>query len=207
MLKNCLTYNLKSFCVRIYLVIKYSNSNVVFGHNININKSNFSGDNIINDNCSINNSTIGYKTYVSRNCRILNATVGKFCSIAKEVIIGLPKHPVDEFISSHPFIYKNYIDFNHEFRFNEFPFTEIGNDVWIGERSIIVGDIKIGDGAIIAAGSVVTKEVAPYSIVGGVPAKLIRYRFSTNIVNDLKKMNWWDWSDSRIKNEIQKFRT
>lgn len=188
------------------MVIKYSNKKVFFGYNINVKKSNFQGYNTINDNCSISNSIIGHRTYVSKNCRILNTRIGKFSSIAKDVIIGLPKHPVGEFISSHPFIYKNYINFDKKYIFDEFPITEIGNDVWIGERSIILGGFKIGDGSIIAAGSIVTKEVAPYSIVGGIPARHIRYRFEINEIKKIKKMNWWNWPDSRIKNEIEKFR-
>lgn len=78
--------------------------------------------------------------------------------------------------------------------------TVIGNDVWIGEKSIILPGVEIGDGAIIAAGSVVTKNVEPYSIVGGIPAKLIKYRFNKDTIKKLISIKWWDWSDTDIFN-------
>ena len=81
----------------------------------------------------------------------------------------------------------------------------IGNDVWIGANVIILSGVSIGDGAIIAAGAVVTKDVEDYSIVGGVPAKLIKYRFSKEQIHRLQKIKWWDWSHEKIEEHIEEF--
>ena len=78
----------------------------------------------------------------------------------------------------------------------------IGNDVWIGYEAIIMSGVKIGDGAIIATGAVVTKDVPPYTIVGGIPAKPIRRRFDEKTIEKLRKSHWWDWSKEKIKNNI-----
>jgi len=88
--------------------------------------------------------------------------------------------------------------------FEELKRTQIGNDVWIGARAIVLDGISIGDGAVIAAGAVVTKDVPPYAIVGGVPAKLIRYRFEDDVIQELLKWKWWDLSlDDLQKNAPQ----
>ena len=83
--------------------------------------------------------------------------------------------------------------------------TKIGNDVWVGENAIILAGVNIGDGAIIGAGAVVTKDVPPYAIVVGVPAKIIKYRFSTDVIKKLLKIKWWDWTDQEISTRYLDF--
>ena len=78
----------------------------------------------------------------------------------------------------------------------------IGNDVWIGYEAVILSGVTIGDGAIIGTRAVVTKDVPPYTIVGGVPAKKIRKRFSDNVISELLKLQWWNWSENKIKKNI-----
>jgi acetyltransferase-like isoleucine patch superfamily enzyme len=82
---------------------------------------------------------------------------------------------------------------------------EIGNDVWIGTSAIILSGVKIGHGAVVAAGSIVTKSVPPYAIVGGNPAKIIKYRLSEEKIEELLEMKWWDWSEEKIKKNIDFF--
>lgn len=155
------------------------------------------------ENTTINNSEIKSYTYLGKNCNVQNATIGKFCSIANDVLIGLGNHPLDLFSTS-PLFYRKKNTFkinliNDDLHFQEYSPILIGNDVWIGSRCIILDGVIIGDGCVIAANSIVTKDVAPYSIIGGVPAKLIRYRFSDNKIDQLQNAQWWDMDLSSIK--------
>jgi acetyltransferase-like isoleucine patch superfamily enzyme len=169
-----------------------------FSQNTNINPNVH-----ILENCIINNSEISSYTYVGKNCLIQNTRIGKFCSIANDVLIGLGNHPLD-FFSTSPLFYRKENTFkiqiiHNDLEFEEYQTVTIGNDVWIGSRAIILDGVCIGDGSIIAANTVVTKNVEPYSIVGGVPAKMIRYRFSDEKISELKTLKWWELSLNQIK--------
>ena len=111
-------------------------------------------------------------------------------------MIGLGKHPTRNFVSTHPAFFsslgQSQVTFSTESVFEEFAKINIGNDVWIGARAIILDCVNIGDGAIIAACAVVTKDVPDYAVVGGVPAKILRYRFEPNEIKFLKEFTWWD---------------
>lgn len=152
----------------------------------------------------ISNSIIDDFTYISYNCKINNTTVGKFCSIAQSVKMGLGKHPID-YLSSSPIFYapKNplLLKISDSQKFDEFAPIIVGNDVWIGINVTILDGITIGDGAIIGAYSLVTKDIAPYSIVGGVPAKEIKKRFEPEIIEKLLKLKWWDYPIALLKKE------
>lgn len=173
------------------------------------------GDNYIGRNSIILNTTIGRHSYVGSNCVFSNSTIGRFCSISSNVEIVTGKHPSSVFVSTHPAFYSSTHSagktFVNKTIFEEFALTsnnknvEIGNDVWIGRNVLIIGGVTIGDGAIVATGSVVTKDVEPYSIVGGVPAKEIRKRFDTEECEKLLKIKWWNWSDKEIQNKSPLF--
>jgi len=139
-----------------------------------------------------------------------NTSIGKYCSIADGVAIGTSFHPSDR-LSTHPFTY--FRDEEHQFgeivppaeKIVPFQTTKpikIGNDVWIGRSAIIMDGVHIGDGAIIGAGAVVTKDVPPYAIVGGVPARLIRYRFDEKTIKRLLAARWWDYPEDFIANKL-----
>ena len=153
-------------------------------------------DNIHIDRFSIlHNCSIGKYTYITTNCEISNCTIGRFCSIAGGVKIGLGKHPIS-YISTSPVFYSHNnkfgVKWNEDDKVVESEHTNVGNDVWIGTNAIIVGGVTIGDGAVIAAGAVVTKDVEPYSVVAGVPAKIIKYRFNNEIISKLLAAKWWE---------------
>ena len=143
---------------------------------------------------------IGYGTYVHRNSVLKEVKTGRFCGIGEDVNIRLFEHPTHMVSISPCFYRKNhtletYVNENYyeDLKYNKDGFTvTIGNDVWIGHGVSIKSGITIGDGAVIAAGAVVTKDVQPYAIVGGVPARLIRYRFSEEQIKQLLKIKWWD---------------
>lgn len=141
------------------------------------------------------NCHIGSYSYISYSCHLNNVTIGKCCSIAKGVNIGLGFHPLN-FISTSPIFYslKTPLNFSfvNESRFTDTKSTFIGNDVWIGLNVVILDGVTIGNGAVIAANSVVNHDVEPYSIVGGVPAKEIRKRFSKDVIQLINSSKWWD---------------
>ena len=154
-------------------------------------------------------SSVGIYSYIGHNSNIYRAKIGKFCSIASHVHIGLSNHPTN-FISTSPLFFSvnngtgfKWID---EDVYDDKPgHVTIGNDVWIGINVTIMGGINIGNGAIIAAHSVVSKDVPPYAIMGGVPAKIIRFRFKEYIINKLQESAWWDLPEKELKIKIKQF--
>ena len=144
----------------------------------------------------VKHSNFGDFTYVARNSLIQFTQIGKFCCIGPNVSLGLGIHPSDTFVSSHPLFYSKQkqaggLSIVEKNLFNEYTETTIGNDVWIGANVIIKSGVKIGDGAIIGSGAVVTKDVEAYSIVAGVPAKHLKYRFTEDQRFFLNQFKWW----------------
>lgn len=171
--------------------------------------STYEGHNYIH-NAVVSKSKLGAYTYVGPGTKIRNAKIGRFCSIASEVSIGLGIHPSRDFISMHPSFYslKNTgipISFVKKEKFIESTPIEIGNDVWIGHRAIILDGVKVGHGAAVGAGALVTKDIPPYAIVGGVPAEIIRYRFSKKQIDFLLKTEWWNKSEDWISRNAENF--
>ena len=147
------------------------------------------------------NSTISRHSFCGYDCSILNCNIGAFCSIANRVSIGGVRHPT-EFVSTSPVFLSHKDSVKAKFAGHDYlPVvrTVVGNDVWIGEGAFLKAGITIGDGSVIGMGAVVTKDVAPYSIVGGNPARLIRLRFEQEIVDVLLKMKWWELPDSELQ--------
>lgn len=156
--------------------------------------------------------SLGDYSYVGEDCEIADADIGKFCAIANKVRIGAPNHPMSR-PSQHRFTYvpeyyevsaKRDADF---FASRRAAKVIIGHDVWIGHGAILLPGICVGSGAVIAAGAVVSKNVAPYSIVGGVPARLIKARFSQKIADALLEISWWHWPESRLFGEFAAFQS
>ena len=138
----------------------------------------------------------------------MNAFVGNYSVIAKDCEIGLGVHPTS-YLTCHSIFYKNSPWGFHPEWVKPIVGIErvshIGNDVWIGAKSIIMDGVTIGDGAIVAAGSVVTKDVPPFAVVGGAPAKFIKYRFSPEVIDRLNDIQWWDLSDEKITEVVDLF--
>lgn len=156
----------------------------------------------INSGATIVNSTIGRYTYTCYDDEIVNCEIGQFCSISDEVVIGGAEHPI-AWVSTSP-VFQNVKHSGPKRKFSEFDFegikkTVIGNDVWIGRRAIIKAGVTVGDGVVIGSGSVVTKDIPPYAIVGGVPAKILKYRFGEETIKELLQSEWWNMRDEVIE--------
>lgn len=166
------------------------------------------GNNVLFNNVLVINSTIGAHTYIQKASSIVNANIGKFCSIAAGVSIGPGVHKLDS-VSTHPAFYLKNTPLTKTYcRQDEFASskqTVIGHDVWIGERAIILDGVTIGTGAVIAAGAVVTKSVEPYSIVGGVPAKVLKTRFNSVEIELALKSKWWDKDEQWLQQNYKSF--
>lgn len=154
------------------------------------------------------NSSIGAYSYLSKHSSLVYASVGKFCSIGPNSAIGLGHHTLNN-LSTSPLFTEKHNATGHTWtdKHDVYPYKKVivGNDVWIGSRVMVVGGVTIGNGAVLAAGAVVTKDVPPYAVVGGVPAKVIRYRFSEDIVKFLEELEWWNFPESELKEHIELF--
>lgn len=186
---SCLGYNT--------IIADYSKvSNCILENNV-----------ILQRNSMIFSTEIGEYTYTGRNFTAWHCKIGKYCSISWNVSIGGANHDYER-VTTHAMLYSNdfgmldgkqplYNRFNNE--------CVIGNDVWLAANSTICRGVTIGDGAVVAAGAVVTKDVAPYTIVAGVPAKPIKKRFDDETIDRLLKIEWWDFDPKIIKSNIELF--
>jgi acetyltransferase-like isoleucine patch superfamily enzyme len=172
------------------------------------NKSHVDRNAKVYSHVHIASSTIGAYSYVGRNSRIVHADIGRFCSIASETKVGMGTHTLDK-LSTSPIFTEKKNGTAHSWtcvsNVNPYKRVTVGNDVWIGVRVMIMGGVSIGDGAVIAAGSIVTKDIPPYSVAAGVPAKVIRYRFPQDVINRLEALKWWNLPDEVLKEHIHLF--
>ena len=161
---------------------------------------------------AIEYTELGDYSYLGPGCMVADAEIGTFCAIAAQVRIGAPNHPLDR-PSQHRFTYcPEYYTADAQrdhgfFRRRRADRVVIGNDVWIGHAVIVMPGVTVGDGAVLAAGAVVTRDVAPYTIAGGVPAKQIRERFNRDIAAQLSRMAWWNWPAETIFQRLPEFQS
>lgn len=201
-----------------FLVAKHkafqTNSQLLGYCDLNL-KTLLEGRNVIHKNVCISSSKVGYGTYIGRNSDLSNVFIGKYCSIAEGVKVIKGRHPTDTFVSTHPafFSTKKQAGFTYvnEDKFEENKYVNgsysaiIGNDVWIGSNTMILEGVSIGDGVIVAAGSLVTKDLDDFGIYGGVPAKKIKDRFSQEAIDFLKENKWWGKKEDWIEGNVNLF--
>ena len=160
----------------------------------------------------VQNSRFGDYSYCDRYADIANAQIGKFANIAAFTRIGPTDHPMAQ-PSLHHFLYRSadyWDDAEPDAAFFEkraARVAHIGHDTWVGHGAVIRPEVRIGDGAVVASMAVVTKDVAPYTVVAGIPAKPIKPRFSPDIAQRLIALAWWDWPHSALRSALHDFRT
>lgn len=164
----------------------------------------FEGYNLLGAGARLTDSVIGYASYLAKEVNLYKVSIGKYTAIGPGVSNVLGTHPTHQFVSIHPCFYslRKQVGFTYakEQLFEEYSYADveekyvniIGNDVWIGQGAMLIQGVTIGDGAIIAAGGVVTKDVPPYAIVGGVPARIIGWRFEEQEREYLMNLKWWE---------------
>ncbi len=176
----------------------------------------FEGENQLASGVWLDDTVLGFASYVSYDSCLQNAEIGKYTCIGQRVRVVVGEHPTHTFVSVHPIFFRkdncfgpSIVNFNKFQEIRKVPETDrnvvIGNDVWIGSDVNIRGGVKIGDGAVIAASAFVAQDVPPYAIVGGVPAKVIRYRFDEEKIKYLLNLKWWDKDFEWIKQNCEMF--
>jgi acetyltransferase-like isoleucine patch superfamily enzyme len=184
--------------------------------NVNFNTK-LEGRNVIHSGSNIANSTIGYGTYIGPDSILPNSIIGKYCSIAGSVRVVAGSHPTHTFVSTHPAFFSvseqsgfTYVDTQ---KFSEFKYVipsdqkyiSIGNDVWIAMNVMIMNGCRIGNGVIVAAGAIVTKDLDPYGIYAGVPARRIAQRFDDQDIKYLETFQWWERSPQWLREHSHLF--
>ena len=164
------------------------------------------------ERCLLAECSLGDYSYIERHVEAIYTDIGKFCAIAADVRINALNHPMER-ISQHKITYRPneyflFAKMDKDFReTRKNTRVEIGHDVWIGHGAIVMPGISIGHGAVVAAGAVVTKDVEPFAIVAGVPAKRIKWRFKKSIRERIIVLAWWDWPHDQLATAVDDMRT
>jgi acetyltransferase-like isoleucine patch superfamily enzyme len=207
---------------RLYITLfalyhKYcSDKKILIARKVKLNNHTMlEGFNKIYEGTSISNSLLGRGTYIGSFSKLENGIIGRFCCIAPHVEVIYGRHSLDNSVSVHPAFYslrkQGGFTFVENQKFHEFNLIDgkysfvIGNDVWLGYGVKIMEGLTVGDGAVVAVGSVVTKNIPPYEIWGGVPAKKIKNRFSDEIKCKLDAIKWWNSDMNKLKAQASLF--
>ena len=190
--QRLLNYKKKSYIKKINKSL-----NCKFSLNTKLQNASIEGMSFSGSGCNLQFAKIGKGTYFGDRVSLPKSVIGRYSSLASDIRVVYRTHPLNE-VTSYPFDFFDKTKWKDEI-FIDGKTVIIGNDVWIGNDVLIKGGIKIGDGAVIGMGAVVTKDVPPYAIVGGNPAKIIRMRFDENIINELIAISWWNWDIKTIE--------
>lgn len=191
----------------LYKKFKYSRNNnlsevFTIGKRVSLTNCSINHHSRVAEYASLNNTFIGDYSAIGRYAKVVHTNIGRYCAISWDTTINALGHPYNH-LSISAFAYVPYVGNFVKERKQSYHTVTIKNDVWIGANSVIMPGLTIGNGAIIGAGAVVTKDVPDYAIVAGVPAKIIKYRFSKDMIGRLLKLKWWDLDPKIIKKHIE----
>ncbi len=183
----------------------------LLGHDVRLRETKLGKHVELADDVHVEYSSIGDYSYVMHRSMVADSVIGRFTAIAADCRIGPPNHPLDRptihRMTYTPEYYWPAATRDHAFfAARRAAVTTIGNDVWIGHGATVLAGVTVGDGAVIAAGAVVARDVEPYTIVGGVPAKVIRRRLPVDQGERLRALAWWNWSHDRLAIALSDFR-
>jgi phosphonate metabolism protein (transferase hexapeptide repeat family) len=157
----------------------------------------------IGPHVSLSETEVGDYTYFAGDASAIYATIGTFCSIASHVRINPGNHPMHRVTQHHMTYRRRMFGFGEDdpafFQWRREHHVTIGHDVWLGHGAIVMPGVTIGDGAVVGAGAVVTRDVAPFTIVGGIPARVIRERFPPEVAGALQRIAWWHWDRATLE--------
>jgi phosphonate metabolism protein (transferase hexapeptide repeat family) len=165
----------------------------------------------IAEGTSFTDSSLGDYSYVMQHCQVMHASIGKFCSVASFVRLNPGNHPLDR-VTSHHMTYRarqyGFADLDDAdfFEWRRASPVTVGHDVWIGHNATVMPGVSIDNGAAIGAGAVVTKDVPPYMVVVGVPGRVLRPRFTRDVIEQLEHIAWWDWSRAQLEARFEDFK-
>lgn len=206
---------LRRYFQRLYCIFKHIPTDSIVTISSKVVSSILEGQNKLGKHTTIDKSEIGRGTFVGDNSLLYRVKVGRYCAIASDVKFVSGEHPTSKIVSIHPAFYSSSAQYGfsyvHDSIFDEFKFIDskhlnhVGNDVWIGSRATILEGITIGDGVIVAAGAVVTKDIPAYAIVGGVPATIIKYRFTKAQIEYLESTKWWNKEENWLEDNVGRF--
>ncbi len=204
--KNFITVELQYYVAAMRALL--ARKRIRLRYRCRVTNTAFEGFNVISEGAYISNLEIGRHSYVGVRSIVNNCCIGRFTCIGPNVTIGIGTHPTNR-KSIHPVFYstraQSGTSFTDKDLFAEHSRTRIGNDVWIGAGVIVRDGVTIGDGAIIGAGAVVTKDVPSYGIMIGNPAKVLRYRYSPEMIAETLASPWWELPDADLRDRIEEF--
>jgi acetyltransferase-like isoleucine patch superfamily enzyme len=204
LVSSCLNYFVR---MRKYSTLKRANSTCRIDITSTINDCRLGRYVVIFDSVNLSRTYIDDYTYIQSSSRIFNCTIGKFCSIAAGVTIAPGMHDL-RCVTTHPALLQKSTPLPVVFSNRDNQITHkcvtIGNDVWIGENAVILDGVSIGNGAVIAAGAVVIRDVVPFEVVGGVPAKHLKFRFDADTICSIQQSQWWSMSEEWLHKNSSK---